>query len=51
MEPAGLKQDFGDRITFSGMLGLQKTLTKGTVEECRREAERLITVIHRKGRT
>jgi uroporphyrinogen decarboxylase len=49
MEPAGLKRDFGDRITLSGMLGLQKTLTNGTVEECRREAERLVTVIGKDG--
>jgi len=49
MEPAGLKRDFGGRITFSGMLGLQKTLTHGTVEECRREAERLVTVIGKDG--
>lgn len=49
MEPAGLKRDFGDRITFSGMLGLQKTLTSGTVEECRREAERLVTVVGKGG--
>jgi uroporphyrinogen decarboxylase len=49
MEPAALKRDFGERITFSGMLGLQKTLTQGTAEECRREAERLVTVIGKDG--
>lgn len=49
MEPTGLKRDFGDRITFSGMLGVQKTLTNGTVEECRREAERLITIVGMNG--
>jgi uroporphyrinogen decarboxylase len=49
MEPAALKRDFGDRITYSGMLGLQQTLTQGTAEECRREAERLVTVIGKNG--
>ncbi len=49
MEPAGLKRDFGDRITFSGMLGLQKTLVHGTVQDCRREAERLVTIIGKNG--
>jgi len=42
MEPEGLKRDFGGRITFCGMLSLQKTLTHGTPEDCRREARRLI---------
>lgn len=49
MEPAGLKRDFGSRITFCGMLSLQETLTHGTAEDCRREAEWLVRVIGKDG--
>ena len=49
MDPEGLKRDFGDHITFCGMISLQKTLTRGTVEECRREAEHRVRVIGKGG--
>jgi len=49
MAPAGLKRDFGGRITFCGMLSLQKTLPYGTPEDCRKEAEFLIKEAGKKG--
>lgn len=49
MEPEGLKRDFGDRLTFLGMISLQQTLTNGTAEECRQEAEHRIRVIGKDG--
>ena len=49
MDPEGLKRDFGDRITFSGMLSLQQTLAHGTEDDCRREAEHRIRVIGENG--
>ena len=49
MEPAGLKRDFGDRITFSGMLSLQKTFARGNPDDCRKEAEYLIKTIGKDG--
>lgn len=49
MEPESLKRDFGDRITFCGMLSLQHTMTFGSVEDCRREAEHRINVIGKGG--
>ena len=49
MEPAALKRDFGGRITFCGMLSLQQTLTQGTHDDCRREAEERIRVIGKDG--
>lgn len=45
MDPEGLKRDFGDRLTFCGMLSLQETLTFGTADDCRREAEHRRRVI------
>lgn len=49
MEPESLKRDFGDRITFCGMLSLQQTLTHGTPDHCRREARHRIQAIGRDG--
>ena len=49
MEPEDLKRDFGDQLTFCGMISLQQTLTHGTEEECRQEAERRIRVIGKNG--
>ena len=37
MNPAELKRDFGDRITFHGTLDLQGTLPLGTVADVRQE--------------
>mgnify|MGYP006298689019 CR=1 FL=1 len=38
MDPEQLKADFGDRLTFCGLISTQQTLPFGTVEECRAEA-------------
>lgn len=45
MEPEGLKRDFGAEITWSGLISTQQTLPKGTVEQCRAEAEHRIRVM------
>ncbi len=37
MDPAGLKQDFGKDMTFQGGVDVKRVLTKGTVEDVRRE--------------
>ncbi|NQU45355.1 hypothetical protein HQ520_18905 [bacterium] len=49
MDPQALKRDFGDRITFCGMLSLQQTLAHGTPEDCRREARHRIDIIGQNG--
>ncbi len=44
MDPAELKREFGDRISFHGGVDIQKTLPFGTPEDVRREvAERVRT--------
>jgi uroporphyrinogen decarboxylase len=49
MQPLGLKRDFGDRLTFCGMLSLQQTFAHGSPHDCRREAAYLVTEIGRNG--
>jgi len=49
MDPAGLKRDFGDRLTFCGMLSLQQTFAHGTPDDCRREAEFIVKEIGKNG--
>ena len=49
MDPEGLKADFGDRLTYCGMISTQETLPHGTVEQCRAEARHRIDVIARGG--
>jgi uroporphyrinogen decarboxylase len=49
MEPEGLKRDFGNDITFCGMLSLQETFPHGTAADCRREVEHRIRVIGQNG--
>ncbi len=45
MDPAGLKRDFGDRLTFHGAIDVQHTLPFGTQGEVRAEVlERLQTL-------
>jgi uroporphyrinogen decarboxylase len=43
MDPAELKELFGDRITFDGTISLQKTLPFGTVEDVKDEVIQRIT--------
>lgn len=49
MEPEGLKRDFGRDICFYGGLDLQQILNKGTEEQVRVEARRLIDVLGKDG--
>jgi len=37
MDPASLKQDFGDHLTFMGGVNVKDTLAKGTPEDVRQE--------------
>jgi uroporphyrinogen decarboxylase len=49
MDPEGLKRDFGDKLTYCGMISTQHTLPHGTAEECRAEARHRIDVIGKGG--
>jgi len=49
MDPQELKKEFGDKLTYCGMISTQKTLPHGTVEECRAEARHRIDVIGKGG--
>lgn len=49
MNPEELKDLYGDRLTFCGMMSTQQTLPHGTVEQCRAEARHRIDVIGRGG--
>lgn len=49
MDPLELKREFGDRLTYCGMISTQQTLPHGTVEECRAEARHRIDVIGKGG--
>lgn len=45
MEPAHLKERFGDRITFWGGINSQRILPFGTPEDVRREVRRMIDIM------
>jgi uroporphyrinogen decarboxylase len=49
MEPARLKQDFGDRLCFHGGIDIIQTLPRGTVEQVRKEASDRIQVLGKGG--
>ncbi|MFQ3550109.1 MAG: uroporphyrinogen decarboxylase family protein [Armatimonadota bacterium] len=49
MDPEGLKQDFGDKLTYCGMISTQETLPHGSVEDCRKEARHRLDVIAKGG--
>jgi len=49
MDPEGLKKDFGDKLTFCGMISTQQTLPHGSVEDCRAEARHRLDVIGKGG--
>ena len=44
MAPEGLKRDFGDRLTFCGLVSTQHTLPHGSVVDVRREVEGLLRI-------
>ncbi len=49
MDPAELKELYGDKLTYCGMISTQQTLPHGTVEQCRAEARHRIDVIGKGG--
>ena len=49
MDPEELKAEFGDKLTYCGLISTQQTLPRGTVEECRAEARHRIDVIGKGG--
>jgi len=49
MDPHELKDLYGDKLTYCGMISTQQTLPHGTVEQCRAEARHRIDVIGRGG--
>lgn len=49
MDPAALKQNYGDRLCFEGGVSVQQTLPFGTAEDVRKEVEERIAVLGRDG--
>jgi len=49
MNPEELKREFGDKLTYCGMISTQETLPHGSVEQCRAEAKHRIEVIGKDG--
>jgi len=49
MEPAGLKRDFGERLTFCGGIDVQSTLPFGTPEDVRQEVVDRVAVLGKGG--
>jgi uroporphyrinogen decarboxylase len=49
MDPEGLKRDFGKQICFYGDMDLQQVLCKGTIDEVKDEAKRLIDILGKDG--
>lgn len=45
MDPAALKRQFGDRISFWGSIGTQSTLPFGTPDDVRREVKRRMETV------
>jgi uroporphyrinogen decarboxylase len=49
MDPRELKRRFGERLCFEGGVSVQTTLPFGTVDDVRREVEKLIAVLGKDG--
>jgi uroporphyrinogen decarboxylase len=49
MNPAELKEEFGDKICFHGTISIQKTLPFGTPEDVASEVRRRIETVGKKG--
>ncbi|MFH0965397.1 MAG: uroporphyrinogen decarboxylase family protein [Planctomycetota bacterium] len=45
MDPAALKRDFGDRLSFHGGIDIQETLPNGAPEDVKAETRRLIEIL------
>lgn len=49
MNPEEIKNEFGNRLTYCGMISTQETLPFGTVEDCRAEARHRIHLFRESG--
>jgi uroporphyrinogen decarboxylase len=49
MNPEEIKAEFGDRLTFCGLISTQNTLPFGTEAECRAEARHRIEIVGKNG--
>jgi uroporphyrinogen decarboxylase len=49
MDPAALKEKYGDRLCFEGGVSVQTTLPFGSAEDVRQEVIRLIEILGRGG--
>lgn len=49
MNPNEVKAEFGDKLTFCGMISTQNTLPHGSIDECRAEARHRLDVIAQGG--
>lgn len=49
MDPEEIKNEFGSKLTFCGLISTQETLPYGSIEACRAEAKHRIEVIGRDG--
>ncbi len=49
MDTAGLKRDFGDRLTFHGAIDIQQLLPNGTVDEVRAFVREAMATLNRDG--
>ena len=49
MDPAALKETYGERLCFEGGVSVQKTLPYGNPEDVRREVEERISIMGKRG--
>ena len=49
MEPESLKERFGEALCFSGGLDIQELLPRGTAQEVRADAKRLVSILGKSG--
>jgi len=49
MSPEEIKKEYGDKLTFCGLISTQQTLPFGTVEDCREEALHRVNKIGHNG--
>jgi uroporphyrinogen decarboxylase len=49
MDPAQVKEEFGDRLSFFGTISLQKTMPFGTPDDVRAEVKTRMETIGRNG--
>ena len=49
MDPAKLKEQYGDRLSFDGTIGIQTTMPFGTTDDVRREVKHMIETVGKGG--